>query len=443
MNDQAGSWQTAADSLNDMLRQTKATALFVGFSGGIDSVALLHWLKFSYATALPLTAVHVHHGLHTDSGSWAQQCAVQAERWQIPFQLCRVQVETGPRISVEAAARDARYQALANLLPAGAVLLTAHHRRDQAEGMLLALKRGSGPAGLAAMPLLKPFAQGWHVRPLLGLPKTQIERYARQHHLTWLDDPSNDELRYDRNFIRHQLLPLVEQRWPAFVQTVTRSARLCGEQQQLADEVAALDYERCRDGHRLRLADVSTLSLPRRYNLLRYWVRRCGAPVLTETQLHEGWQQMSLARQDALPVMRWQGWQWRRYRLWLYLEPELGQHYSPAFWQPEHAMEIAGQMLCQRPPKENEPGCCWPVGRPLRIVFQPSGCRFKAAGKAHSRLLKQWWKEQGIPPWQRAYWPVLCDEQGNIVQIPGLAVAADYAAGLGEGWLADWSPNGQ
>lgn len=404
-------------------------------------MVLLHWLHFSCALAeQTVQAIYVDHGLQASSKQWAEFCRQQCEHWQIPVQTLAVELHVGPRQSVEAAARDARYQAFSQSIPSGQLLLTAHHQRDQVETLLLALKRGSGPAGLAAMPVLKPLADLWHGRPFLSLSKAELEHYAQQHHLQWVDDPSNEDTRFDRNFIRQQLLPELTSRWPAFINTAARSAELCAEQQQLADEVAEQDFARCLVKQQLSIEPLQALSAARRNNVLRYWLRRHGAPMLSQRQLQEGWQQMTQAAADAMPALCWQGWQWRRYRHELYLLSPAMTNSAPApsSWLPQHPTVVGGRTLRKVTVDSDQYGCCWPVNQPLHVQQGGAGKRLRVAGKHHSSPLKQLWKEAGIPPWERTHWPLLCDESGAIVMVPGLWVSAEYAAEKGTGWWAEW-----
>ena len=262
--------------------QVPAGPLVVGYSGGMDSHVLLVWLA-QFVRLNPgysLQAVHVHHGLNPHSDAWAEHCLRICRELNVSCVVERVTVSQSRRESLEACAREVRYQALARHLAQGGTLLTAHHQDDQLETLLLALKRGAGVRGLAAMPSRQPFATGELVRPLLDCSRARLLEWARQHQLRWIEDDSNQDERFDRNFLRAQILPLLQERWPSFGRTASRSAELCGEQEALANEVAASDLIVCQqaDGS-LLLAELARLSPPRRHNLLRYWLRRLSGAV--------------------------------------------------------------------------------------------------------------------------------------------------------------------
>ncbi|KLD74514.1 tRNA(Ile)-lysidine synthetase, partial [Xanthomonas hyacinthi DSM 19077] len=235
-------------------------AVLVGLSGGLDSSVLLHALaqQPQYRRA-GLRALHVHHGLHADADAWADHCAAFCAALAIPLQVRRVQVPRDGGHGLEAAARQARRTAFAQALAAGEWLALAQHRDDQAETFLLRALRASGADGLAAMQPLRDFAHGMLWRPLLALPRSDLHAYAQRHALRWIEDPSNADPGFDRNFLRLQLLPLLRQRWPHADAALARSAQLCGEAGALLDDgdQAALDALRGGD------AATATLSLPR------------------------------------------------------------------------------------------------------------------------------------------------------------------------------------
>ncbi|MGL4601477.1 MAG: tRNA lysidine(34) synthetase TilS, partial [Plesiomonas sp.] len=214
------------------------TRILVAYSGGVDSTVLLHVMVRLRALnpSLTLRAIHVHHGLSQNADMWADHCTQICAQWNVPLDIARVQVKK-TQTSLEASARDARYQAISSLLVSGESLVTAQHLDDQMETVLLALKRGSGPAGLAAMTDRMPFTRGQQLRPLLKVTRAEIEAYAQHNQLRWIEDESNADPRFDRNFLRLRVLPTLTQRWPHIGDAIARSAALCGEQEALLDEL--------------------------------------------------------------------------------------------------------------------------------------------------------------------------------------------------------------
>ena len=188
----------------------------VAFSGGLDSTVLLHALAAAVADGdVPLVAIHVRHGLHEDAGKWDAHCRSVAAAFAIGFESVTVVVDRESGLGLEAAARQSRYEALQQRIQPGDWLLSAHHQDDQAETLLLNLLRGSGMAGMAGIGEMQAFGSGHLLRPLLDVSRADLQTYASSHKLAWLDDPSNADLTFDRNFLRHTILPALTERWPA------------------------------------------------------------------------------------------------------------------------------------------------------------------------------------------------------------------------------------
>lgn len=287
-----------------------APAWRIAFSGGLDSSVLLHLLAdLARREALPpLSAIHVHHGLQSAADAWPQHCARICAQLEIPLEIVPVLVVPGA--SLEQAARQARYAAFAEHLGAGEVLLTAQHRDDQAETLLFRLLRGAGVRGLAAMPSVRPLGGGHLLRPLLDCSRAELEAYAREHGLAWVEDPSNADEVFSRNFLRARVLPLLSERWPQAAASMARSATHLGEAQQLLGELAQMDLDTASAESScpwlplpsLDLACVAGLSEARQRNLLRHWL----APMtrLPDSDHWASWLSLRDAAQDALPIWR-------------------------------------------------------------------------------------------------------------------------------------------
>ena len=233
-------------------------SLCVALSGGVDSTALLGALAARRSTFARVRALHVDHGLRPAAKEWARHCRSLARRVHVPLKVLTTRVERGRGESLEAAAREARYRLLASALEPGEVLLTAHHSDDQLETVLLQLFRGSGLPGLAGMPAQAPFAKGWLVRPLLSRSRAELENWAREKQLTWVDDDSNADDQLDRNYLRLHVLPRIRERWPGSATAVARSARHAAEAQTLLDALALADVDRARYGEALSVKTLRT-----------------------------------------------------------------------------------------------------------------------------------------------------------------------------------------
>ncbi|HSP01681.1 MAG TPA: tRNA lysidine(34) synthetase TilS, partial [Thioalkalivibrio sp.] len=251
-----------------------ASRLVVAFSGGLDSHVLLHALAALCGEGFyELHAIHIHHGLNSQADAWADHCARVCRDLDVGLEVIAVNARAARGESPEAAARAARYQALASCMKEGDGLLTAHHRRDQAETLLLQLLRGAGSAGLAAMPRWQPLGSGWHGRPLLDVSREAIEDYARERDLHWIEDNSNLDARFDRNLLRQQVMPLLRARWQGVDETLARAAAHQAEGLGLLGDLARQDLEQIRGElpGTLSVSELTGLRPARIRNVLRFW----------------------------------------------------------------------------------------------------------------------------------------------------------------------------
>jgi tRNA(Ile)-lysidine synthase len=415
----------------------------LALSGGLDSCVLLHLLA-TLRESLPwrLQAIHVNHGLQVVADLWQAHCETLCEQYLIPLQVVQLSLAPTPGESLEAVAREARYLALAGHMGPGDLLLTAQHRDDQAETLLLQLMRGSGPAGIASMPAMSRFYSGWLARPLLDIPRSVIEAYARQHRLSWEEDPSNRDLRFDRNFIRHRVLPLLSERWPAATVTLSRAARFSGELLVLAKEEAEEDLTRARLGENgeLSVTVLRRFNSIRLRNLLRHWIVETGAPLPNSRKLIRIEGEGVHGREDANPLIAWRGWEVRRYQDRLRLGRALPEFDSARTLDWENRTELSlphglGRLIAKPGPGGIDPQR-WSHAR-IEVRFRRGGERCVPAGQAHHRALKKLFQEWAIPPWERGRWPIIYLD-GELAAIPGLLVSRSFAATGEESIVIQW-----
>lgn len=281
--------------------------VLVAFSGGLDSTVLAHALSRAKKDLASLRLVHVDHGLQDASGAWSRHCRRLARAWRLPFVGIQVRVARRRGDSPEAAAREARYAALARVLLPGEVLVTAQHRDDQVETLLLQLFRGAGVSGLAAMPTIAPFGAGRLARPLLDISRAELETYARAHRLQWVEDPTNAQTAFARNYLRRDVLPAIRARWPGVDTAIARSARHMSTADALLGDIASQDLAAAADGAGLAVAALRALPAARRRNALRAFIARANAELPPASQLAEICGAMLAARADAQPEVRWTG----------------------------------------------------------------------------------------------------------------------------------------
>jgi tRNA(Ile)-lysidine synthase len=293
--------------LTALLPRFPQLAVCVAFSGGADSTALLVALAQLPRPPLKLRALHIDHRLHPHSRRWSAHCRRVARALDVPLTVRTVSVARRRGESPEAAARAARYRLLGAALAEGEALLTAHHQDDQLETVLLQLLRGAGVAGLAAMPAVVPFARGLLVRPLLALPGAALGAWLRTRGIGWIEDDSNAEQRFDRNYLRARVLPLIRARWPSAAATAGRSARHAAEAQQLLDALGEADAARARCGPMLSAKVLRRLPPARRRNALRFWISAAGCLAPPASRLMEISGPLLAARPDAHPHVAWEG----------------------------------------------------------------------------------------------------------------------------------------
>jgi len=389
--------------------------VIVAFSGGVDSRVLLHLLA-QYRTEFSQTecmAIHVHHGLSQNDDTWAEQCRQWCSGYQIECRVEKVKLELGNQISTEQEARKHRYAALAKWMDSGDLLLTGQHASDQSESFFLALKRGSGPKGLSSMAESSPFQQGTIVRPLLSVTREQVEEFAREQQLDWIEDESNQDTRYDRNFLRHEVMPVLRSRWPSIEQSVLRSAKLCADQEALLQELLQ-DKLAGMTGENLQLSIVklSEQSTLARNQLIRMWLEQQSSLMPSVRQLELLWQEVAMASQDANPKLVLSSGEVRRYQQQLYFLPHLNDisgwsnviQIGQELVLPDNLGSLkmnkatGSATLALRSPNEDEV---------VRVIFNPEGLSAHPEDRGHSRKLKKLFQEYAIPSWLRNRTPII------------------------------------
>ncbi len=405
----------------------------VAFSGGLDSTALLLAI---HRLGLPVRAVHIDHQLQDNSSIWAEHCRSLCHRLEIGFQCLVVQVPAATGLGSEAAARQVRYQALADDLNPGEVLVTAHHANDQLETLLLRLARGAGVAGMVGIPRLVEFGPGRLARPLLDFDRQELRDFLEAEAVSWIEDPSNSQLTFDRNYLRQQVAPLLRERWPSIDRVAARLGSHQAEAQGLLDELAALDLGESIDFQALSVPTLTALSPERLRNALRGWLRHQGCELPSAAQLQQLVQLLG-SRRDGAPRLCWGSHEIRIYRDQLYLfatplptaEPIVGHLALAQPWSSQlGSLELvpASRGWSRR---QVEAG--------FRVCGRSGGERFQRLPGGGSRSLKKWLQEQGVVPWMRQRIPLLyCGDE--LVAIGDLWQNADHQASTGEAWRVTW-----
>lgn len=419
-----GRWQRHLARLIDnsaALLPEPPRRLLLAYSGGLDSSVLLHLI--AQLPGFQTRAIHVHHGLQAQADDWAAHCQQQCRQLGVPLIIERVQVEAagdGP----EAAARRARHAAFGRHLETGQCLLLAHHLDDQAETFLLRALRGASPDGLAAMRPWRAFPPGILWRPLLAASRAEILACAQESGLAWMDDPSNQDARFERNWLRREIMPRLQQRLPEAARNIAHSARLQAEAVSLlqAGDQAVVDTE--LQSATLALARLRHIPPARAARVFRHWVAQQGLPPLPARAIH--WLQAELAKpaDDSQSELCWGKARLLRWRDTLYPDPGIAP--LPDDFQ---------TLWDGRSPLRLPNGLCWQLegatgfASPLRVVARQGGEKIRLPGRNHRHLLKHALQQAAIAPWLRRAWPVLVDPAGQI-----LAHGQLHSAEL-ESWL--------
>lgn len=466
---------------------TRAPSLLVGFSGGLDSTVLLHALC-RLLSSQKLRAIYVNHGLSPNAATWQAHCEQVCQSLGVALQVEKVTVTVAGK-GLEEAAREQRYRAFTKYLGKGGLLLLAHHRDDQVETVLFRLLRGSGPRGLAGMPVRRPLGQGELLRPLLTVGRDELQAWASAEGLTWIEDESNAGTDFDRNFLRLEVLPQLARRWPDLHRRILRSAHDCGASDQLLREVGEEDLQRLgerteRLGWSLPVAELEALSPSRRTNLLRTWLALRGLPTPGHRLLTTVCNDLLPARDDAAPLVRFgegrqeepsgskplrgemahgetfvggvlqgeelqegrlqgggfQGGELRRYSGRLFLLPG---HLPPVAqntllrWHPDTPLALPGNFSLTA--RTTIGGLRLPASGELEVRFRQGGERCKPVGRAGSRPLKKLLQEQGLEPWLRDRVPLIFVD-GELAAVGDLFVCEGFAEegeGMGLVWRAE------
>ncbi|MGK0442098.1 MAG: tRNA(Ile)-lysidine synthase [Pseudohongiellaceae bacterium] len=432
-------------------RYPNAKRWVVAYSGGVDSHVLLHLCqKFLSSQSLPLgysnlpvlLAIHVNHQLQDKADVWVKHCAQQARQLDVDLIVQPVVIDKQPQQSLEEQARLARYGVFEAFLEPGDVLLQGHHSNDQAETFLLRVLRGSGSLGLGAMPRGRALAGADLYRPMLDVPRSAIEGYAKQYGLQWVEDPSNQQQQYDRNFLRSEIMPDLQRRWPQYLQNFTRSARLSAESAQLNQELAQIDWQQLKlEGSEagLSIEGLKALSVPRCKNLLRFWLAQLQLPLPTEVQLIEVIASVINAQQDAQPQLVWPGCEVYRFRGELITQVAMAKFESREYrWPVGRALEgdnmsalpLQGAGELSVTPSTGS-GLKLDLSKELLVRFRQGGEIIRPCGRGGSRKVKKLLQEHAIPYWLRDRVPLLY-YQDQLVAVADIVVAEGWQAGSHE-----------
>lgn len=392
----------------------------VGFSGGLDSTVLLH-LLCRYTKANPqktFSCVHVNHGLSANAHIWQTHCVDVCGKLLVPIEVLSVNLDS--KGNLEQQAREARYSAIEEHIDGAGTLFLGHHQNDQVETFMLRLKRGAGPTGLSGMTQLSEIRNVYRFRPLLNIQRSALEDYAREHKLQWIEDESNQDDQFDRNFLRNQIIPKLEDRWPQFLGQVARSANFCREQQQLIDEVAHTYLANVLDeNRRVNLKLLGSYSQAWQKQILRLWLANYPLRMPSEKVLEEILAQSLNGKIDATPSIHHDGLCISRFqdKLVIYSPRQDFSGYSLTFNVLEGVnlpSNLGRWELVES--KKLDMGFHCSSSDVVTVSFGQFGRRFKPHDSHVTKPIKQWFKLWQIPPWERSCIPIF-SLNDQVVQV--------------------------
>ena len=413
-------------------------------SGGLDSSVLLH-LFYSIKNDIKnsVEVVYVDHALNESSQSWGEFCLEQCHTYGFPLRTMKIEGSCPKGTSIEAWAREKRYELIAEKMQQKDVLFTAHHQNDQIETFFLQVFRGAGPRGLACMPFIKHFISGFHVRPLLDIKRTELEDYANKQSLKWCDDKSNEDVAFDRNYLRHKVIPDISTRWPAYGNSICRLVEHQKEYKLLLDEIAEQDLERAlhNNMNTLRLNVVQALSKERQKNLVFFWLDKLQLASPSYKHIDEILNELINKDTNKSPCVNWQDVEVRRFKNLLYASKTLKENdiKQEFVWDLREPIQIFDETLMASSTIGTGISKAVLKNAELRIRYRQGGERIEPENASHSKSVKKLFQERNVLPWFRNSVPLIYIND-ELAMIPGLCIDKKYRAAKDESsWQITWT----
>jgi len=407
-----------------------ANRIVIGYSGGLDSHVLLHLVADSPDIKHEILAVYIHHGLQGSADHWAKHCQQTAENLDVSFKVVHVNAKPIKGQSPEEAARNARYQAFKKILRENDQLLFAQHRDDQLETVLLQLFRGAGLKGLSGMPSAIRFGPGMLIRPLLDVSQEAIKLYALQHQLEWVEDPSNQDIQFDRNYLRHEIIPLLQHRWPSLDKTISRVAEHCADAHTMLSTSANNKMRLLYDTQKQCLSISGLLEYVELMQqwIIREWLDQLDARMPSQKVMTAILQDVLRAQPEANPIVQYDGLNIQRYRDALYLtkirqKPDLKQVLS---WLKAHKSLLLSNngVLIIEDAEQGISQQAWLQGN-IQVKYRQGGEKIALPNRCGHHSLKKLYQEAGIAPWLRDVIPMIYID-GKLAAIAGYWISADF-----------------
>lgn len=421
----------------------KTKCFFIALSGGLDSTVLLHVFSLiAKEQNILIKAIYINHHLSPLANVWQKHCNDECAKLNIPFAAFDVVIDLWDKQGIEASARSKRYQLFKSLLRKNDCLVSAHHENDQAETVLLQLLRGSSPKGLSAMPPIKKWGKGFHVRPFLTASKKTLAAYAKEHKLSFIQDESNNDPRFMRNYLRHQVFPVIEKQFPAVFKTLARSARLCAAHDALLTLYTEENVKKVQEEETLSLKKLRHYSLEQQKHIVRQWIYAKNYLLPSEAKMQQIFKTLICARVDKLPQIKWGGIVLRRYQEKLYLSNNntVKIHKANVSWDINTPLHLDTIGLLHASKAEGV-GLLKTNLQNINVSFRKGGEYCRLPERIFHHKLKKLMQDWKILPWQRNYWPLLYIKE-HLIMVPPYFIAENFITKSPDesGWKITFTP---
>ncbi len=417
---------------------------WVALSGGLDSCVLLYLFYLNKKRInQKVQVVYVDHQLQKLSQDWDVFCKALCQDYGFDYQCLKITGSCPKEMSVEEWAREERYKLISDEMEQDDILFTAHHQDDQMETFFLQMLRGSGPRGLVAMPVHKVFFCGYHIRPFLDCSRNDLQLYAKKNGLKYINDPSNEDVRFNRNYLRNKLLPLIKERWPGYKEAVSRLIKHQQEVKLLLDEVADQDLVQAllESSSGIDMKKIEALSISRKKNLIAYWLKQQGLNQPNAKHMEQLINDIFGAAEDKNPCVNWEGVEVRRYRNILYALKPLQEHnpLETYQWNLNQSLLLDDDCLSAGLIKGQGIAKKHLDNDVVEVRFRQGGEKIRPYNQKVSKTVKQIFQEKGVLPWYRDRIPLVYVD-GQLAVIPGICISELFCADKDENaWQIEWS----
>ena len=410
--------------------------ILIAYSGGIDSSVLLHLLcSIRSKLKQALEVIYIDHGLQKESSDWGEFCRQECIKYNVPFALMKINESCPENLSVEGWARDKRYSLISKLVRKNDILFTAHHQDDQVETFFLQIFRSAGPRGLSSMPVFKKFGDGFHARPFLIFSRKEIEKYAKNNNISWQEDNTNCDIRYDRNYLRHNILAELDNKWPSYRKSVCRTINHQKECLMLIDEIGLEDMTAVlyKNSMNLNIKLIKKFSIPRQKNIIFFWLNSLNFEKPTSKHMDQIMMTLINSRIDKTPCVNWRNTEIRRYGDLLYASRIINSNdlNLEINWNTKTPLNIHGETLIANETFGRGISKTTIKDAEIVIRYRHGGEKIYSNSIVHSKSIKKLFQEHRVLPWFRNRIPLIYINK-QLAVVPGFCIDKNFSANENE-----------